>query len=176
MKQKTEMTLCAAFLKLLKKYPFSRITIQKIAEQSGVNRQTFYYHFDNIYDLMAKTLEYELARQKTGSEGGNVEEELLMLLRWLKQNQAVVKNILTNVEVRYITSSFYPIIARCVESINVRKMPLVYRNASVTEEEAEEFVKRFLMFGLGQYVLEWAENGFKEEPERMVEKIRMIVG
>ena len=51
MRQKTETMLCVAFMELLKKCPFSKITIQKLAGQCGVNRQTFYYHFDNIYEL-----------------------------------------------------------------------------------------------------------------------------
>ena len=55
MRQKTETMLCAAFMELLKKCPFSKITIQKLAGQCGVNRQTFYYHFDNIYDLDGET-------------------------------------------------------------------------------------------------------------------------
>ena len=63
MRQKTETMLCAAFMELLKKCPFSKITIQKLAGQCGVNRQTFYYHFDNIYDLMSKAFEYELVHE-----------------------------------------------------------------------------------------------------------------
>ena len=63
MRQKTETMLCVAFMELLKKCPFSKITIQKLAGQCGVNRQTFYYHFDNIYDLMSKAFEYELVHE-----------------------------------------------------------------------------------------------------------------
>ena len=63
MRQKTETMLCVAFMELLKKCPFSKITIQKLAGQCGVNRQTFYYHFDNIYDLLSKSFEYDLGHE-----------------------------------------------------------------------------------------------------------------
>ena len=36
---------------LLKK-PLTKITINDIAEDCGINRMTFYYHFKDIYDLV----------------------------------------------------------------------------------------------------------------------------
>lgn len=37
---------------LLLKKPLNKITINDIAEDCGINRMTFYYHFQDIYDLV----------------------------------------------------------------------------------------------------------------------------
>lgn len=37
---------------LLLKKPLPKITINDIAEDCGINRMTFYYHFQSIYDLV----------------------------------------------------------------------------------------------------------------------------
>ncbi len=37
---------------MLSKKELSKITITNITEECGVNRQTFYYHFKDIYDLL----------------------------------------------------------------------------------------------------------------------------
>lgn len=32
--------------------PFDKITIRNITELAGIRRQNFYYHFEDVYDLM----------------------------------------------------------------------------------------------------------------------------
>ena len=52
MSQITKNALVTALKKLLSKKELSKITISNITEECGVNRQTFYYHFKDIYDLL----------------------------------------------------------------------------------------------------------------------------
>ena len=52
MSQITKNALATALKKLLSKKELSKITISNITEECGVNRQTFYYHFKDIYDLL----------------------------------------------------------------------------------------------------------------------------
>ena len=51
MSQITKNALATALKKLLSKKELSKITISNITEECGVNRQTFYYHFKDIYDI-----------------------------------------------------------------------------------------------------------------------------
>lgn len=115
MRQKTETMLCAAFMELLKKCPFSKITIQKLAGQCGVNRQTFYYHFDNIYDLMSKAFEYELVHESRIYEEVTWEYAMSRFLQWIKDNRVIIRNILTNAELPYLKKSY--VSADCKEYI-----------------------------------------------------------
>ena len=47
----TKKALASSLKKILSKKEFNKITINDITEDCGVNRQTFYYHFKDIYDL-----------------------------------------------------------------------------------------------------------------------------
>ncbi len=38
--------------KLLEKKTLDKITVKDITDDCGVNRQTFYYHFHDVYDLV----------------------------------------------------------------------------------------------------------------------------
>ena len=40
------------FKDLLKEKPFNKITVNDIANKCDINRQTFYYHFQDISDLI----------------------------------------------------------------------------------------------------------------------------
>ena len=52
MSQTTKRALEASLKHLLAKKPLDKITINDIAEECGISRMTFYYHFKDIYDLI----------------------------------------------------------------------------------------------------------------------------
>ena len=52
MSEITKKALAASLKKLLEQKTLDKITVVDLAEDCGVNRQTFYYHFQDIYDLV----------------------------------------------------------------------------------------------------------------------------
>ena len=44
--------LAEALCQLLETKTLEKITVKDIVARCGVNRQTFYYHFHDVYDLM----------------------------------------------------------------------------------------------------------------------------
>ena len=56
----TKKALLTAFGELIEEKPFNKITITDLTEKCGLNRMTFYYHFDNIYELMIWGLEMQM--------------------------------------------------------------------------------------------------------------------
>ena len=49
----TKRALAASITTLLEKKPLDRITIKDITDECGVTRNTFYYHFQDVYDLLS---------------------------------------------------------------------------------------------------------------------------
>ena len=56
----TAIKMDLALIALLKKKPFDYITVSEICEEAGVNRSTFYLHYETIGDLLAETTRYLL--------------------------------------------------------------------------------------------------------------------
>lgn len=54
----TAVRMDQAFLKLLEKKDMEYITVKEICEAAGVNRSTFYLHYETIGDLLAETIQY----------------------------------------------------------------------------------------------------------------------
>ena len=52
MPNSTKTVMKASLKKLIKKKPLAKITISDIADDCGISRMTFYYHFKDIYDLV----------------------------------------------------------------------------------------------------------------------------
>jgi len=55
----TKRTLAASLKSFTEKKPLSKITVSDIIADCGVNRKTFYYHFEDIYALLKWMLEEE---------------------------------------------------------------------------------------------------------------------
>ena len=49
---KTKKALANSLKNAMKKKPFSKITVKEITDDCNLNRNTFYYHFEDIYDLL----------------------------------------------------------------------------------------------------------------------------
>lgn len=47
-----------AFLALLEQKEFAYITVKEICERAGVNRSTFYLHYETVDDLLSESVEY----------------------------------------------------------------------------------------------------------------------
>ena len=47
-----------AFLELLEKKDFSYIMVKEICAKAGVNRSTFYLHYETVEDLLSESVEY----------------------------------------------------------------------------------------------------------------------
>lgn len=55
----TKKAISEAFLKLLNEQPLNQITVKAIVDECGVNRNTFYYHFEDIPHLMESIVREE---------------------------------------------------------------------------------------------------------------------
>lgn len=55
----TKKLLCSALKETMKHKPFSKVTVSELIKDCNLNRKTFYYHFEDIYDLLKWMLEQE---------------------------------------------------------------------------------------------------------------------
>ncbi|MBR4090617.1 MAG: TetR/AcrR family transcriptional regulator, partial [Mogibacterium sp.] len=53
----TKKAIQDAFLELLNEKPLGKITVKDISEKCGVNRNTFYYHYQDICMLLEEMCE-----------------------------------------------------------------------------------------------------------------------
>ena len=56
---RTRQAFAASLKKLASIQPLSKVTVSALLDDTGFNRNTFYYHFRDIYDLLHWTLEQE---------------------------------------------------------------------------------------------------------------------
>ena len=57
----TKRAIAESFMKLLADMPFDKITVKDIAAYCGISRNTFYYNFKDIYELVDVILQNEIS-------------------------------------------------------------------------------------------------------------------
>lgn len=82
--------LAEALCQLLETKTLEKITVKDIVARCGVNRQTFYYHFHDVYDLMRWIFEREAANlaQTVREAGGDWRQELHTITDVLRSKAA----------------------------------------------------------------------------------------
>ena len=90
MKEFTKAAIADTFMELLQEHTIDHITVKDLAEKCGINRQTFYYHFADIYDLMEWTLDNELKKfleryDKTDADWKEQLQQLFVFFRFRGQ-------------------------------------------------------------------------------------------
>lgn len=160
-----------ALILLLEKKEYSFITIKEICEKAGVNRSTFYLHYETMDDLLSETIEYvgkkiqkkfnNKVLDKQTIKNSKLEDlflvtpkYLLPYLEFLKENKAIYKisysqpNVLKekNIVSHLFKNIFEPILDRF----------------SVPKEE-QVYMMSFYLNGMSAVMIEWIKNDCKEE-------------
>ena len=133
----TRHALAMALKELMAQKPIEKITIHDLTERCGIRRQNFYYHFEDVYDLLRWMFQEEAVALLQRHEGMLLwQEGLLQLFHYIEENRAVCLCALHSVGrdalKRFFEADLHAIIHRTVEQVARDAGGL---NAGVTEEE-----------------------------------------
>ena len=72
----TAVKMDRAFLELLHEKDFTDISIIEVCDRAGVNRSTFYSHYDNTYDLLREAQNYIMDEFWKSFDGKTIPKDL----------------------------------------------------------------------------------------------------
>ena len=170
MAQTTKRALAASLKKLAAKKPLDKITVIDITEDCGVNRQTFYYHFQDKYELVNWIFYTEItpiARAAQGEKGWAA--ALTELFCYLRNNRAFYSNVL-----RFQgQNSFSSCLCDFYQSA-MRKLIEKDTSGVLTLEE-QQFAAKFYSHALIGTVMDWVSEDMRPDPEEAVATIEKLI-
>ena len=90
----TKKALEASLKHLLLQKPLNKITVSDIAEDCGINRMTFYYHFKDIYDLVEWACVEDAAQALDGKKTYETwQEGFLNIFHAVLENKPLIMNV-----------------------------------------------------------------------------------
>lgn len=167
--ERTRRNLSAALKEKMAKKALDQITIQELTDQCGMQRRAFYYHFEDIYDLVKWMFQEEAISLLKRQEGALLwQEGLLQLFHYLEENRAVCLCALRSrgcdALTRFFGASLESIFRKELEETAARL------NLDLDPEGIPLFVS-----ALGGIMEVWLTGGFSDTPEHMVGRINAFL-
>ena len=157
MKQRAKYKIIKSLIELLEYYPFDEITIKMICAYSGVNRSTFYDHFQDKYQLLDKIQNYHLNKYISLLK---LYKFFLLIAKYIKRKEAFYRATLVT----------YPNKDIALDYINATKT--CYEKVMNRYETSINNKRMFIIYSVGGQAgvfIDWLRNGCIESPQEVAQ-------
>ncbi len=174
--EQTKLQLAAALKTLMAQKPMDKITIAELTSICSIRRQSFYYHFEDIYDLLRWMIEKEALSLLRQQEGALLwKEGFLQLFRYLEENRAVclcaLKSIGRDHLRRFFEADIYAIIHRTIEQLGEN---IGVRNNMDSFVDVE-MLTHFYVVALAGMMESWLLGEIDRTPEQLIQFADVIL-
>ena len=166
----TKQALIASFKKLLETEPFDKITISDITNDCGLSRQTFYYHFRDIFDMIRWIYNSESLNEIGGRGGyGTWQDKIRELFDYTLNNKSLILGTF-NSKCRNDLVGYYM-------DVSIRKISDIVEmktDGDIAEKD-KKFIASVYAYAFVGIMVDWISDGMKESSEEMVDRVYKIV-
>lgn len=171
MSEITKQALAQSLKTLMNTTSLAKITVNDIVKECKVNRRTFYYHFQDIYDLLEWIFKNEVAKVMAENKTYNTwQEGFLRIFHYLGENRKMVLNTYNSIGREqletHLYSAVYNLVFNVVDEIT---------SGTDVSEKGKEFVVNFYKVALVGLLLEWIRNNMEENPEQIIDNLNKII-
>ncbi|KJR49238.1 transcriptional regulator [Desulfosporosinus sp. I2] len=167
----TKKALATSLKRLMEKFPLHKIKVQEIVDDCELNRQTFYYHFQDIYALLGWIYTTEavesIANYKTYTTW---EDGFLKIFLYIGKNKAFCLNTLNSLGRDHLDTFLHSIAFELLMGVVTE----VSQDMKVKDED-KKFMADFYALAFIGLVIQWMKTGMKEKPEVIIEKLSELV-
>lgn len=170
-KNYTKNLIKQEFIKLLNKKSLHNITVTEIAKQCKIERKTFYYHYENLPQLVKEIFDEELEDViKEFNETLSWEESFISAAKFILENKKVVK---------HMYESDYKIeLEKYIFSISGEIMRKYVRRVAKDTKAQENDIKLIAYFyqcALSSSLVEWVATDMKTDPKLVTRRLGKLM-
>lgn len=168
----TKKMLTESLKKAMLKKPLSKITVSELIKDCGINRNTFYYHFANIYDLLKWMLEQEAIEVvKNIDLLINTEEAFRFILDYVDANKHIIAcayDSMGHEEIkRFFYNDFIGVMGSAIESLEQDLQ------ISLTDS-FRSFLAMFFTEALAGTMINYIKNNESQDREEVIQNLLVI--
>lgn len=169
----TKKALAASLKKFMKQKPLSKITVSQLISDCNVNRKTFYYHFEDIYDLLKWTLEEEAIEVvKQYDLLVDYPEVITFVMDYVEENQHILNCAYDSLGregmKRFLYADFIGILSTLIEGIEQQEN--IHADA-----EFKQFLCEFYTEALSGILISWFHDPKGRDRDKTIQDILLIL-
>lgn len=155
----TKQAIKASLMKLLNERPLNKISVRDIVEDCGINRNSFYYHFQDIPSLLNEIVTDETeALIREYPSISSLDECFRAAFQFALENKQAVMHLYHSVNREVFTQSA---LKRCEYAVS-SYIATAYPNERLCESD-KQIVLRFLKCQLFGMCIDWMERGMTDD-------------
>ena len=171
MSQVTKRALEQSLKNLLLKKPLTKITINDIAEDCGISRMTFYYHFKDIYDLVEWVCLEDAKRALDNKKTHDTwQQGLLQIFYAVRENKPFVMNVYHCVDRAQVEKYLRPL----TDDLQMGVIEEESQGKTIRQED-KQFVAQVYSYVFIGLMLDWIRDDMKQDPEVLVKKLAAVL-
>ncbi len=162
-----------AFSGLLERTTLNRITVIRICERANVTRQTFYYYYHDIIDILKDILFEEIQMEVSrGRSYDTWKHGFRTTLHYLKDHRKAFVNIYRSSYWEEVNSYFTGLSNSLLSGVIDE---LIQKHGYKIGVDDREFILKFYRIIFNGLMLEWLQSGMLEEPEQLLSNLEKMI-
>ncbi len=163
----TRISLAMALEELLKEKPLSQLTVKGVCERAGINRQTFYYHFENLSDLLLWGASFGVSRmeKELNAQSFSSRSFLMSFVDSLKANRQVLLNLYNSID----GHTFHQYAIKFFEPLMYKTLGEHTKGYALDEASLEALRAYYRNFFIG-FLVSWLECNDGLDDEEVLSK------
>lgn len=171
LKDGMKQQIAQKFTELLLEKPLEQITVKELAEAQGISRQTFYYYFHDIYEIVEWIFETESEIILSSfSTIDSWQLGYILMMQWVQSHRRLVLSCYRSIRKEYVENFMnrilYPYIEQVVKDQSYGML--------VTDQQ-KEFISRFFTLAINATSLEWICKGMSDNPSDLAEQVNILI-
>ncbi len=166
----TKQQLANSLKELMCHTPFNKITVQNVTNSCGLNRQTFYYHFKDMYELLSWIYNNDIFNEIVEEQDEPWETAVVQIIRYTKSNRVFCRNTIRSLKKENMEVFLQPVIHSWVEKLGGE----IADNNYISKDDAE-FLVDFFTSAFVNYGIQWVSRGMPEDEKYIIDKIKILL-
>ena len=167
----TKEALASALRQMMTVKPIDKVTVKDIVEICGVNRQTFYYHFDDVDDLLEWVFEQDSDRVFPREVVyDRWMEDMMGYFDYLVSNSAFTLNVYNSNSRLYMLRYIKGRLGACIRSFS----EIVAEGRSIERADFEFIVEFYSNIVVG-LISQWMDQGMVLPREITTDKVLKVL-
>lgn len=171
MKEPMKQRIAQAFTEQLQEKPLEQITVKGLTEQLGISRQTFYYYFHDIYEIIEWIFETESDLILSGfSTIDSWQFGYILMLQWVLNHRGLILGCYRSIRRDYVETFMNRILYSYIHQVVEEQA----QGMLVTAQQ-KEFISRFFTLAINAISLEWIGKGMTDNPSDLAEQVNILI-
>ncbi|MEG0732088.1 MAG: TetR/AcrR family transcriptional regulator C-terminal domain-containing protein [Vagococcus sp.] len=166
----TKKALSQALKELMTHIPFEKITINDVTNTAGVSRNTFYYHFSDINELLEWTYDNEIVNGlETYEDLETWKDGLLSVLNYTEENRKFCLNTFHSINRDRLEIFLYDITYGMLVSI----MDQSY-DETILKKDLKIQIADFYGRAIVSQVIHWLTTRLEEPKDQLIARVERV--